>query len=194
VWGLLCVLLVAGCDESRLIAAFGSPADGKVAVHYIELLRKHEYAAIERDLDPSIKAPGVRDALVAMASLIPARPPLSVKVVGVRTSDGNGVHSSNYTYEYEYPDRWLLINAAVRKEGEATTIIGLNVKPLDNSLEAMNRFSLAGKSALQYAVLGAAVLVPLICLYALVTCIRTPMRGANGPGFSSSSSVCVRCR
>lgn len=181
VWGLLCLLLVAGCDESRLIAAFGSPADEKVAAHYIELLRKRDYAAIEKDLDPSIKAPGVHDALVAMASLVPAQAPLSVKVVGVRTSDGGGVHSSNYTYEYEYPDRWLLINAAVKKEDGATTIIGLNVKPLDSSLEAMNRFSLAGKNVLHYAVLGAAVLVPLLCLYALVACVRTPMRGRKWP-------------
>lgn len=181
VLGLLCLLLVAGCDESRMIAAFSSPADEKVAAHYIELLRNHDYGAIERDLDPSIKAPGVHDALVAMASLVPAKPPLSVKVVGVRTSDGAGVHSSNYTYEYEYPDKWLLINAAVKREGAAQTIIGLNVKPIDSSLEAINRFSLAGRSALQYVVLVAAVLVPLFCLYALVICIRTPMRGRKWP-------------
>lgn len=180
-WGLLCLLLLAGCDQSRLIAAFSSPADERVSAHYIELLRKQDYAAIERDLDPSIAAPGVHDALVAAASLIPAQPPLSVKVVGVRSVDGNGVHSSNYTYEYQYPDKWLLINAAVKKAGGTTTIIGLNVRPLGSSLEAMNRFSLSGKSVLQYAVLGAAVLVPLFCLYALLTCVRTPMRGRKWP-------------
>jgi hypothetical protein len=136
--GLICLLPVAGCDESRSISAFTSPADEKVAAHYIELLRNRDYAAIERDLDPSIATPQVHDALVAMGSLLPAQSPLSLKIVGVRTSDvrtpgGGSVHSSNYTYEYEYPHQWLLINAAVRKVGGATTIIGLNVKRLESA-------------------------------------------------------------
>lgn len=178
--GLICLLPVAGCDESRSISAFTSPADEKVAAHYIELLRNRDYAAIERDLDPSIATPQVHDALVAMGSLLPAQPPLSLEIVGVRTSDvrtpgGGSVHSSNYTYEYEYPHQWLLINAAVRKVGGATTIIGLNVKRLESSLESMNRFSLGGKGVLQYVVLSVSILVPLLCLYALVMCARTPL-------------------
>lgn len=54
--------------------------------------------------------------------------------------------------------------------------MGFNVTPIANSLENLNRFTLTGKSALQYSVLALAILVRGLILYALVLCIRTKLQ------------------
>jgi hypothetical protein len=113
--------------------------------------------------------------LLKMAAMMPAGEPISVKLVGANTFTNNTLHRSNITYEYQYPDQWLLVNVAMKKQGGVSTLVGLNVKPLKDSLENINRFHLGGKSALQYAVLAFAVLAPLLSLYALILCVRTKM-------------------
>jgi hypothetical protein len=175
--GVLVILCFAfaGCDQTSLVSRFGSPSKEKLATSYIELLRDHQYGQIEKDIDPSLQTPGLHQALVTMAEVMPRQPPVSIKVVGVHTVHGPGFYKSNYTFEYQYADRWLLINVAVQKKNGLSTIIGFNVNTLPDSLEATNRFTLAGKHPLQYLVLAGAVAVPLFILYALVACIRTPV-------------------
>jgi hypothetical protein len=79
------------------------------------------------------------------------------------------------SFEYQFPSKWLLINVATQKKGGVSTIIGFNVYPLSDSLENINRFTLTGKTPLQYATLAFAILIPLFILSVLVLCIRTKM-------------------
>jgi hypothetical protein len=176
---LAAVVLVAGCSKASLLNAFVSPEDEGLAKHYIEALKSGHIDEIEKNLDPSVTSatPDIQQALTHLAGLIPAEDPLSVKLVGSNTisvsnSDGT-LHKSSITFEYQYPDRWLLINVVTQKRGDISTILGLNVQPLSDSLENINHFSLSNKSALQYGVLVAAVVAPLLTIYALVLCVRT---------------------
>jgi hypothetical protein len=68
----------------------------------------------------------------------------------------------------------------LRKQ-DAVSLVGLSVRAIPESLEEHHRFRLAGKSAVQYVVLGLAVLFPLLTLYALVACITTKMSGRKWP-------------
>jgi hypothetical protein len=167
--------LVAGCDKGSLLKVLSSPADEKVATYYIDLLRDHQFAPIEQDMDPSLQGAKVAGALAAMANIIPPQAPISMKLVGANTLRTPSIYKTNYTFEYQYPDRWLLINVATLKKGGVLTIVGFNVRKLPDSLENINRFTLAGKQPLQYAVLVAAVLIPLFCIYVLVLCAQTPI-------------------
>lgn len=178
---LLCLLLLAGCQASRLAQLFGSPADEKAASHYVDLLRDRQYAAIEAVVDPSQRRPDLHQKLETMASYLPSASPTSVKVVGVQSMQRSGERTISYTFQYQYPDRWLLIRVVRRTTDGSTTLLGLRVQPLPAALETINRFTLHGKSALQYAVLAAAIVVPLLCIYALALCVRTPLRGRRWP-------------
>ena len=95
--------------------------------------------------------------------------------MGASTFRSPSLYRTNYTYEYQYPDRWLLISVATQKKDGMFTLVGFSAYQLKGSLEHMNRFTVAGKSPLQYLVLAAAVLIPLFCVYALVLCAVTPM-------------------
>jgi len=169
---LLLVLLFA-CTRGSMMKAMASPEDEQVAKGYIELLRQNDLERIERDTDPSIRSANIHDTLAKMAGLIPAQDPQSVKVVGSNTLRGPDFYKTNITFEYQFPGQWLLINVAIQKKGGMSTIVGFNVDPIPDSLENINRFTLSGKSTLQYAVLAFAVVVPLFSLYALVLCVRT---------------------
>ena len=68
-----------------------------------------------------------------------------------------------------------MANVVLQKEGSDTVVTGVNVQPLRDSLENINRFTFEGKGGVHYAVFAVAVIVPLFVLSALVLCVRTPI-------------------
>ncbi|HXB59487.1 MAG TPA: hypothetical protein VNU95_07975 [Candidatus Acidoferrales bacterium] len=176
---LFCVfalIVLSGCNQNSLIEKFASPEDKTTATKYIALLRQKQFEPIERDLDPSLKSDLKQDTLEKMANAIPTQEPVSVKIVGAYSSQEDDIYKDDLTFEYEFPTNWLLINVATQKKSGVSTIIGFNVYEMSDSLENLNKFTLAGKNLLQYAMLAFAILVPLFIVYTLVLCIRTKMK------------------
>ena len=77
------------------------------------------------------------------------------------------------TFEYQFPSKWLLVNVTTQKNGDVRTVVGFNVTPIADSLENLNKFTLVGKSALQYLTLTCAVGSLLFTFYVFVLCIRS---------------------
>jgi hypothetical protein len=176
---LFCVFalaLLSGCDQKNLVAKFVSPEDEATATNYIALLRQRQFGPIERDADPSLKSAFTQSLLEKMADAIPPQDPVSVKVIGVNSSHYDGTYQVNLSYEYEFPTNWLLINIATQKKDGVLTIIGFRIRSLPDSLENLNKFTLAGKNFLQYITLAFAILIPLFSLSVLVLCIRTKVK------------------
>ncbi len=166
------LFLIASCNQGRLIDKTVSPQDEFRAKNYVDLLRNSRFDEIETTADPSIQDAGTRDQLVAMAAMFPAQIPLSVKVVGVNTFYSPVAAGTNLTLEYEFPGKWLLANVVTQKKNGATTLTGFHVTPIADSLENLNRFSLAGKSPSHYAVLLLGIAAVLLSIYAFVVCLR----------------------
>jgi hypothetical protein len=152
---------------------FAPLQDEPVARQYLELLMPGKVDAIEHDMDPAVVDVDVRDKLVKMADTLPAKTPKSIKVVGAMSHKGEGVSESDITFECEFQSRWYLVNVALQRKGSVTTVLGLGVTPLSDSVENLNRFTLLGKSAVQYLVLALAVSSLLFSFYVLVMCKRT---------------------
>ncbi len=169
-------VLISGCHRAALMEKIASAKNVQSAKNYIALLRAGQYDSIEKDLNPSLRTPNIRETLVAMAGMIPPQNPLSVKIVGAQqfTQNLSGQKSTttNITFEYHFPQQWLLVNVANRKSEGVSSIVGFRVKPIADSLEHINKFSLPGKTPLDYLVLVLAVAVPLFIVYALARCVR----------------------
>jgi hypothetical protein len=148
--------------------------DEAITRRYVDELRQNRFDQIEQDLDPGLKDSNMQGTLASMAAMFPAQEPVSTKVVGFRSFLGN-VRRTEITLEYEFPQKWLLAEVVTQKSSGVTTIVGLHVTPIANSLENLNRFTLVGKGATQYAILSLAVLAPLFSLYGFVLCIKTRM-------------------
>jgi len=62
---------------------------------------------------------------------------------------------------------------SIKRMNERSAITGLNVTPIADSLESINRFNLVGKSPLHYLILSLALAAPIFSFYVLVVCLRT---------------------
>jgi hypothetical protein len=165
---LLCLAL-AGCDKGKSSSA----EDEAIAQHYIKLLRQNNFGQIEKDLDPKIKSPDIREVLTKMANMIPATNATSVKIVGWNVLHLPDSRSADITFEYEFSRKWLLIYVANQKMNGVLSVTGFGVTPIKDSLKNINRFALTGKSPVHYTVLVLMVIIPIFMLLTLVQCIRT---------------------
>jgi hypothetical protein len=168
---------LAGCTQAKLVEKFTPPEKERLARSCVDLLIHGNLAQVQSQLDPNLVAGDTKDTLAKMSAMFPSEPPKSVKVVGLNIHDGNQYSETNLTFEYEFPSKWLVVNVDIQTKGAVTTIAGIHVEPLSESLENLNRFTLRGKSATQYSVLLAAVGLFLFSLYVLILCVRTPHVG-----------------
>jgi hypothetical protein len=174
--GVCLMLLLASCSQQELMQKLASPIEQATARAYIDQLRSRDFAGIEKAADTTIAGPALDATLEKMADLIPSEAPVAVKLVGAQRSVMSGVTTLNLTFEYQFPGRWVVANVATKSKEGTTTIVGFHVHPESSSLESANRFTLSGKSALQYVVLGAAIVATIFTLVVLVVCIKTKMK------------------
>jgi hypothetical protein len=176
-----CLIVLAGCSQETLLKKFATPEDEATAKQYVDHLRNRRFDEIEKVADASISGPNLRDVLMRMADMLPDREPDSVKLVGAHSLHEPSGFTKNLSFEYGFSGRWFLINVATREQAGKATIVGFNVYPQPAPLAEQHRFGLKGKTALQYAILALAAILPLLTLYALVVCVRTRMPGRKWP-------------
>jgi len=170
---LLCTLL--GCDREAMFEKFIPKDEEAIAKELIAKLSARDYPAVEAKVDKSVQSPEIRAKLEGIAELIPAEAPKSSRTIGAITNQFNGVTDYSLTFEYEYKDLWLVTNVAMRRSNGTVSVTGIHVIPHKQSLETENAFSFNGKTWFHYVVLGLAVAVPLLIIYAIVICARTKL-------------------
>jgi hypothetical protein len=132
----LCIascLCLCGCSRSAVVKMVISSEDETFARKYVDLLRRGDLDQVEQKLDPSISSADVRNTLDKMAGIFPAGEPESTKVVGYN------IHHS-LTLEYEFPDKWLLVDMSIKRVDGTSVIESFRVTPIADSLEHINRF------------------------------------------------------
>lgn len=167
-------LLATACSQEDWMRKIAPPEEQENARHFIEQLRNRDFADIKMAADQSIAGDLTDGMLEKMAALIPTEDPTSVKLVGANRFSSKEVGTTlNLSYEFQFGDKFILINVARKIKDGAATIVGFRIQPLSESLETLNRFTLANKSMFQYGALAAAVGAAIFTLYALVVCART---------------------
>lgn len=174
-WPLF-VVAVAGCSQRDMLERAAPPEARTFATAQIDALRAGNFDELEKHLDPSLRSAQTKETLSKMAVLLPAEQPHSITLVGAQHSTIPNQTVINLTYEYAYPDRWFLVSVATKTTPEYRSITGMHVKPISNSVADQQAFGLVGKSALQYAVLTLAVVIPLFTISVLALCIWTPLK------------------
>jgi hypothetical protein len=175
---LLPPILLASCSQDAIIQKFTSPEEQATAKQYIEQLQNRDFSEIEHVAAPAIAGPALEGTLTKMADLLPSGPPTSIQLVGAHrmSSLSDGSTTVDLTFEYRFGDRFVLADLATKTTQGKLEITDFHIQPEVEALAARNRFTLAGRTPLQYIVLVYAVLVALFTLGALVACIRTPIR------------------
>ena len=170
--GILSLVFFTGCNQASLMEKI-APQEESRAKSYIDQLRQNKFDQIEKDMDPSVEDADLHNTLVEIAAFFPHRDPVSVKVVGANIFNRGDTSTAGITLEYEFPGKWLLANVSTQTRDGVTTITGISVTPLQDSLENLNRFTFAGKGDVQYITLLLALLGLLVSVYAFILCLRT---------------------
>jgi len=176
-FSLLCAVL--GCNRTTLMTKMIPEKDAALAEHYMDAVRLKDYETIEQHADPSIAGPDLRDKLAEVTSVFSSThmKPLSVKPVAISfVGHAGSATNTSITLEYEFSDEWVLAEVTTQKVNGVSTITGVHAEAIQESVESQNSFSFNNKGLSQYVVFLFAVLAPLLTLYALVQCVKTPIK------------------
>ena len=168
------ILLIA-CLASLLAACAATlgPGQDTATRAVFEQLKRRDFAAIESRLVPSLRTAVTDARLQSEAALIPDAPPEAIKLVGFQSASAGGGRQTSVTREYFYPDRLLVVSTVIdERAGQPATIIAFNVQGFSRAALAIGRFGLTGKSTIQYFLLGLAIAIPLLLIYALASLAR----------------------
>ncbi len=171
---LAIVMLTAGCAGSGSLRSAPPPEDVDFARRYLALFQSRSWAAIEMGMDPSLKDPQLRSKMIGMASLFPPGEPASVPLIGWNVNRSGSTTTSSLSFQYQFPGRWLLATVVVERTGQAPVVKSVQIHALRESVQRVNRASLAGKGRAHYAAAAVAVAVALFVLYVFVLAVRTP--------------------
>jgi len=171
VFGVFFTLAVAGCDSQSVMDRFVPQAESAVGKSYVESIRTRNFAPIEADFNPAYEAE-VRPAMEKMAGLFPNEEPKSIKTVGSHWSL-SGEASYNFTYEYEFSDRWILGAINFKKLKNKIQIERMDVVLSELSLEEANAFSFKNRDIIHYLFIVAAIAFATFTVGTAIVCART---------------------
>ncbi len=172
---LLFASALCGCDFRSWFESFLPKEEIAYGKDFFAKLRAHDFEAVEQPLDPSVHDPKTRQKLEQLASVFPQEEPTDIAVVGsnVFTDLKTNTVTYNLTYQYEYPQQWVLANVFLERRDDKLIVKGVHAERLAESLQHANRFTFQNKDAARYAILGWTILVPVFIVASLIACIRT---------------------
>lgn len=173
--GFLAILTLVGCDQKAWFEKFIPKEEAEFSKNYLALFQSRDFETIEAKIDPNLKNAQLRPKLEQIAAFFPAERPNDIQTVGAQTFSNADTTQVNLTFQYVYPRKWLLANVVLQKKGSDTVVTGVNVQPLRDSLENINRFTFEGKGITHFAILSFAIIVPLFIVTAIILCIKTPI-------------------
>lgn len=169
----------ARADNRAQFHALVSAEEIALADQCFEALRKHDLAAVEAKLDPSLRNAATMATLEKMASLVPPQDPVSSDIFQGTVTTTNGVRSTRLTFQYLFPEAWLVADFTEEEADNGLLIRDFTVRLMNRSLWELNAISpkaLTFKPTATLLVAGAAVVVPTFILITAVVCLLTPIR------------------
>jgi len=168
-------LFMTGMMESTLMDKFADKDEIEFSKQFFSLVKSRNFDAAIEKVDPKIINQSLKENLQKLADLFPNEEPKSIKAVNSTTVVKDGASNINLSLEYEFPSKWVVASLALHKQGSSTTVQGINVQPLNDSIENINRFTFAGKGIIHYATFAIGVFLFLFQLYVIALCINTPI-------------------
>jgi hypothetical protein len=171
----LALLGAWACVDRTHPGAAARSDEAQFARETLALLLRGEAPAVRARMSPHTARQATPDAMDRMLAErppgAPGQEPRLVRFDQVVTAE---VRRADFTFEYTYPQGYLLATVVVDTSDGAPRVTGVHLKRMALPAEQLNAFRLSGKSPRHYAMLAAALLAPAVIAYALVACLRTP--------------------
>jgi hypothetical protein len=151
-------LALGACSGENAMRRF-TPADADVRARaYLSLFTRGQSDSAAARLVPALAGPASARELAKIGALLHGLTFDSSTVIGAQVNSINGVRHVNLSYELHSARGWSVANVATVDSANTWFVEGVSANMLARRLEDDARFTLAGKSARQYAWLGMSVL------------------------------------
>ena len=171
---LLIVLLaasLAGCQALTM-----DPKVDAASKAVFDDFRRGDTTALNGLLAPELKTPDLGAKLAQLRTYVPNREPRGRKNIGWNlVEQPQGEATVDVSDEYDFGDRFVLWNTHLHRATSASAWVvqGFHLNAATVHDLSANRFTLTGRTLLQYVFLLAVALSPALMIAALVKVIRT---------------------
>ena len=172
---LVAQLLLTGCDQQALFDRLIPKEEAEFAKSHLALYRSGDVDAVLEQLYPQIVDDETRGKVEAVMAFFPDEEPVDIVVVGSNTQTTPNSWSAKLTFQYEFPETFMLAVVQLLKEDDKIWVSGVNVQLLEASLQEMNAFRISGRGVPGYVFLALAVGIPVLIIWAFILCMRTPI-------------------
>jgi len=170
---LLLLVFLAACSPGAMMEKIANPEKTKIAREYLQRLMDGD-ATLTNELEPKLRTGNEVELMKNMRALIPPGTPTSTELVGYQAFYTSGQSTYNVTFQFGYPGKWIVANAAWRESpNKPRELTGMRVTPLEHSLQATNAFSFQHAGFAHYVILTGLIIVAAFTIFTLVVCIRT---------------------
>ena len=173
-------LALCGCNANDFLCnsmnTMAPDDDEALAKECLTALLNGDYETVKAHLDPQLLKPDIESDLTKISKIFAYGEPLAMELVGCNVFSSSEKRRTSLTYQYQFPDAWVLAAVTIDTFGENKTLMGINVNPIPKSLGELNAFTLSGKSVKHYILLTIACMVPFFIVWTIVLCARTKIR------------------
>jgi len=178
------LLIVSACVDHKTLFQKTVPKEDDIfARRFINSLREGRYEEADPMLDPAVAAQVGANGIARLHQILDHGEPISFETIGwnflsLRPFDQSKptTRTTNLSYQLQFRDAWVVANVVLTSTGQGNHVSGVNLQPIPDSLERLNRFTLTGKTAFYYAFFAMCILVPLFILITIVICVRSCVR------------------
>jgi len=178
---LFATTLLSGCNYDETLNKLMPKAESELAKQLFEDLRNRKYENLKKYLSKELLTPDIESKLSQAASFFPEGEPIEVKPIGANIHSTQDKWLARLTYQYRFQNGWAVANILLEKENENLVVKQLHVARSTKPLEEIYAFNLKDKTAVHYVFLALVIAIPLLTLYALVLCVKTPMSKKKWP-------------
>ena len=151
-----------------------------MAREFMDDIRRSALPEARKLLRSELQGKDVSHGLGELVNLFQAGEVKSIEIVGVNTSTfytaGNTRHTTNLTYEVELTSGWLAGTVVIVDEGNTRGITTARFHRNPAALEYLTRFTFQGKQPIHFAFFFFSIIIPIFCIVALTSCVRTKMK------------------
>ncbi len=152
----------------------------RFAKHYLQAFLDQDFDYIIENTDQTMSGEITSQSLIDLRSVFPSSEPISTKLIGSNVHMTDKTWQASFKFEYEFEselesNKWAVMSVRMVKEETDLKVIAFRFSKTTASQAELNKFELAGKSALHYLVLLMTVLVFIFILVTVIVCIKTPI-------------------
>ncbi len=171
----LAPIFMGSLTKAYFLDMFVPKEDAEYAKQYIERIREGDFATVEKETNSKIFNSDSSKTFYQLSELFPNEVPESIDIINERTEYNNELKKFFLLFEYEFSNKWLVVDIVIQKQGNNISVEGIHIKPLEDSIENLTRFTFSGKRPIHYIIFTLALGLLIFNIYVLALCIKTPI-------------------